>query len=540
MHRTAVADGIVNTFDRTPQTRLHEARLAEAAEHHRAGRLEAAEIIYRDLLRQNPDDMTALRRLGLLAIETGHPRDAARLLRRAVELAPDFRAAWIDLARAELDSHELESAVTSARTAVTLDPQRAGAHIALANTLARAGRTHEAIAAYRAAQALRPDHPGVYLGLGNALKTIGRQPEAIEAYRTGIRLQPDYAELYWSLSNLKTFRFADAEVAEMERRLVDPQIRVDAAMHLSFALGKAHEDRGDYPRAFELYSRGNRVRKHQERYDPLHSRRMSARIRAGFTSDFLLGLADVGYREIAPIFIVGLPRSGSTLLEQVLASHPQVEATHELAEGSRLVRQLDRQQPGGRSYPECARELDAAAWRDLGRTYDQWTRPYRTGRPRFIDKMPNNFALVGLLKLALPNARFINATRDPRDTCLSCYKQLFASGQGFTYDLDDLGQYYLDYLRLMHHWHEVLPGAVLDVRYEDVVADLEGQTRRMLEFCGLPWDAACLEFHLTRRSVRTASSEQVRRPLYGDAMGVWRNYERELEPLLEVLRPILA
>jgi hypothetical protein len=263
------------------------------------------------------------------------------------------------------------------------------------------------------------------------------------------------------------------------------------------------------------------------------------RIRKVFSPALVGRLQGAGFADVAPIFIIGLPRSGSTLIEQILASHSQVEATHELPEGGRLVRFIDRQRIGGRTYPEAVLEFSATALSEIGRRYERETRRYRSGKPRFIDKMPNNFATVGLLALAMPHARFINARRDPRDTCLSCYKQLFARGQSFSYDLMELGDYYVEYQRMIDHWQAVLPGRVLDVQYESVVADLEGQARRLLEFCGLPWEDACLRYYATERAVRTASSEQVRRPIYGDAIGVWRHYEAELAPLLDVLAPVL-
>jgi len=271
----------------------------------------------------------------------------------------------------------------------------------------------------------------------------------------------------------------------------------------------------------------------------VHTEHIGQQIRSVFTADLLRQFHGSGYPGVAPIFIVGLPRSGSTLVEQILASHSAVEATFELPEAGRLIRYIDRQRVGGKLYPAAIADFDPRRLIDLGQRYDQETRRFRTGAPRFIDKMPNNFATIGLLHLILPHARFINARRDPLDTCLSCYKQLFARGQSFTYDLLELGEYYLEYQRMMDHWHQVLPGRVLDVHYEDVVANLERETRRMLDFCGLPWEDACLRFHETERPVRTASSEQVRRPIYRDAVGFWRNYASHLEPLRETLRPLL-
>ena len=515
-------------------------RLAQAAEHHRDGRFEQAEAIYRELLQQNADDVSVLRLFGVLAIDAGNYRNAATLLQRAVKLAPQFRAAWIDLCKAQTELHDLDDAFASAHRAIALEPDRAGGHIALANALARSSRTEEAIASYRRAREIRPDNAEIALGLGNVLKTIGRQAEAIAAYRDGVRLKPDYAELYWSLSNLKTFRFEPAEIQAMEQALESGTLPEQAIVHFCFALGKACEDNADYARAFACFRRGNELRRMQEHYDPVNTDQMGERIRVVFSPALIGANEGAGFADVAPIFIIGLPRSGSTLIEQILASHSQVEATHELPEGGRLVRFIDRQRIGGKTYPEAVLGFDHQAFAEIGERYDRETRRYRSGLPRFIDKMPNNFATVGLLALAMPNARFINARRDPRDTCLSCYKQLFARGQSFTYDLMELGDYYVEYQRMIDHWHSAMPGRVLDVQYESVVADLEGQTRRILEFCGLPWEEACLRYFATERAVRTASSEQVRRPIYGDAIGVWRHYQAELAPLLEVLAPVLG
>ena len=346
--------------------------------------------------------------------------------------------------------------------------------------------------------------------------------------------------MYWSLSNLKTFRFSPGEIEAMEAELEKPDLGDDAALHFCFALGKAREDAGDYGRAFEYYQRGNTLRRAQENYDPVQTEVIGERIRAVFTREFLDQAGASGHDDLRPIFIVGMPRSGSTLIEQILASHAQVEATHELPEGGRLIRFIDRQRIGRAYYPEAVTHFAPGDFTMLGKRYDEETRRYRSGAPYFIDKIPNNFANLGLLSLILPNALFINTMRDPMDTCLSCYKQLFARGQSFTYDLDDLGSYYLEYRRMMEHWHAVMPGRILDVQYENVVDDLESQVRRLLDYCALPWDEACLSFHNTKRAVRTASSEQVRQPIYRDAVGHWKRYGNSLKLLEEILAPVRA
>ena len=513
--------------------------IAKAAEHHRAGRLEDAEAIYREILRRDPRNLEALRLLALIAINVEHYGQAEQLLKRAVEIAPDFLAAWIDLSRAQLERFDLQAALASIERAAALNPRSANVQIHVANVQARSGRHDQAIETYRRAIELNPDLPAGYLGLGNTLKTVGRQADAIGAYRRATVLRPELSEAWWSLSNLKTFRFEDREIEAMERQLEAAAIPDEVRVQFCFALGKAREDRGDYARAFELYERGNRTRRALENYDPVQTEAINERIINVFDEGFLARHAGRGHPDPAPIFVVGLPRSGSTLIEQILASHSQVDATHELPEVGRLIQRINRDRDDRVTYPEAVRDFAGETWAALGRSYIDETRQYRRKAPYFIDKNPNNFASIGFLGLALPNARFINTRRHPLDTCLSCYKQLFARGQPFTYDLMELGEYYLQYDRMMTHWHAVLPGRVLDVQYESVVADQRAESRRLLEFCGLPWEDACLRYYETERAIRTASSEQVRLPIYGSSVGLWRHYEHELAELIEILEPKL-
>jgi tetratricopeptide (TPR) repeat protein len=514
-------------------------QFAKAAELHRAGKLGEAEAIYRSILQRDPRNLEAMRLLAFIAIHFEHYGQAEQLLKRAVEIAPDYLAAWIDLSRAQLERLDLPAARASIERAALLNPRSAQVQVAFANVQARSGDHEAAIATYRRAAELNPAAAAPWLGLGNALKTIGRQAEAIEAYRRATALRPGLSEAWWSLSNLKTFRFEDGEVEAMERQLAARDLAPEARAQFSFALAKAHEDRGDFARAWPLYEQGNRTRRALEQYDPVQTEVINERIRSVFGPAFLARHAGAGHPDPAPIFVVGLPRSGSTLIEQILASHSQVDATHELPEAGRLVQRINDERRDGLAYPEAARRFEGEDWAALGRAYIEATRKYRRGAPRFVDKMPNNFASVGLLALALPNARFVNARRDPLDTCLSCYRQLFARGQPFSYDLAELGEYYLEYEKMMAHWHAALPGRVLDLQYERMVDDHARETRRLLDFCGLPFEEQCLRYWETERAIRTASSEQVRQPIYGSAVGFWRNYERELAPLVEILRPVL-
>jgi tetratricopeptide (TPR) repeat protein len=370
--------------------------------------------------------------------------------------------------------------------------------------------------------------------MGHLLKTLGRTDEGIAAYRRAIEQRPNFGEVHWSLANLKTFRFSDTEVADMERRLEEEALDDDARVHFLFTLGKALEDRGEYSRAFQRYAVGAAIQRQRISYDPVETEVINERIRTVFSGEFLRANAGRGCPDPAPIFIVGLPRSGSTLIEQVLASHSQVEGTAELPDVARVIAELSARRPR-EAYPEAARRLDAEGWRALGESYLARAARHRSGRPRFTDKMPNNFPGIGLIHLMLPNAKIIDARRHPLDSCFGSFKQHFAFGQTWSYDLVEIGEYYLEYRRMMRYWHEVLPGSVLEVRYEDMVSDLEGQAHRLLEYCQLPWEDGCLRFYETERAVRTASSEQVRRPIYSSSVNHWRHFREELAPLIDIL-----
>jgi tetratricopeptide (TPR) repeat protein len=522
-------------FEISPERRL----MALAAEHQKEGRLEEAERLYRRVLRDNPRNVDALRLLALIAAKAERADDAEILLRQAIALAPDYVLAILDLGRILKDQDRFAEALECFDRAIALDPAQAQAHYLCAGTLARASFTPEAIDAYGKCLALRPKHAGALLGLGHVLKAMGDYKGAVASYRACIVAAPESGETYWSLANLKTYRFDDATVSEMERLAGAQGTSLRSEVNFLFALGKAHEDRGDYERAWDFYRRGNQKQRAEVQYDPVQSEVMNDRLIAVYTAELLESLRDAGDPDASPIFILGLPRSGSTLLEQVLATHTDVEGTSELPYIGRLATSLSRNRADGINYPEAMRELSAANVRALGAEYLAMARMHRRREaPRFIDKMPNNFPNVGFIAAILPNAKIIDARRHPLDACLSCYRQLFAKGQNFTYDLTEIGEYYLQYQRLMDHWARVMPGRVLTVQYEEVVGDFEAQARRLLDFCGLPWQDACLRFYESERPVRTPSAEQVRQPIYDRSVGHWRHYERHLGELIEVIAPI--
>ncbi len=524
------------SFELSPERK----KLALAAKHHQEGRIEDAEQLYRQVLNNNPRNVDALRMLAMVAATAKRYDDAERLLRKAVGIAPDFLTAVVDLGRVLKEQDRFEEAIDCFKNAIAINPNNPHTHFLLAGAYSPAALNHEAAREYRRALDLAPEHPGALLGLGNALKTIGKQDEAIKAYRDCIRVRPDNGEIYWSLANLKTYRFSDEQIAEMAARVDNPEgLTEQSEVNFLFALGKAHDDRQDYDKAWRYYARGNGKQRMLAQYDPVQTETINDAIVEVFDKALLEEKAGKGCPDRAPIFVLGLPRSGSTLVEQILASHSQVEGTSELPYLGRVAMSLNRNRADGVNYPEAVRELEAAHLTALGEDYINYAQLHRTeGKPFFIDKMPNNFPTIGFLNLILPQAKIIDARRHPLDACVGNFRQHYAKGQTFSYDLTDLGEYCLQYLRIMDHWHQALPGRILTVQYEEMVMDFESQARRLLDHCELPWEEACGRFYETERPVRTASSEQVRQPIYTGALNFWRNYERHLDELVEIVEPV--
>ena len=516
--------------------------IVEAMELNRRGETAKAEKIYRELLRRNPENADALRLMGTLCARKESYNDAEAFFRRAVDLAPDFWLAWINLGVALNEQQKFEEADAAYRRALEIRPRSVYTLEKLGANSMFGGRHEDAIGWLDGALKREPAHFPSLLCLGHVLKTIGRQQEAIDAYRRCAAAKPDFGEAYWSLANLKTFRFEDSEVEAMQHRLDAVSATTDgedSEISFSFALAKAFEDRRDCRKAFEYYSRGNGKKRQKVNYDPIEFQRTNDRIIDVFTKEFFDEQAGQGCTDDSPILIVGLPRSGSTLLEQILASHSQVEGTQELHYLLRLATETGLNRADGIRYPECMLEMKPYQLRDLGREYIENTMPHRTGARYFTDKMPNNFTGIGFLHAILPNAKVIDARRHPLDSCLGSFKQLFARGQIFTYDLYDLAHCYIQYMRMMDHWAEVLPDKVLTVHYEDVVGDLEKQAIRIAAHCGLEWEERMLRYHETERAVKTASSEQVRQPIYSASVNLWRRYESELDELIDYLEPVL-
>jgi tetratricopeptide (TPR) repeat protein len=503
------------------------------------GDIYGAEDVIRRHLLAHPTDIEGMRLLARIGVRLEVLDDAEYLLESVLVAQPDYRAARFEYATVLAQRHKFPEALAEAGKLLALDPQHRGYRTTQANAWAGLGRHEDALQVYRDLLEGAPsDAAELHLSIGHALKTMGQQGQAIEAYREAATVRPDFGDAYWSLANLKTYRFTSDEIARMRAGAEAQTTALIDRYHLNFALGKALEDAGDYAESFAFYERGNGLKRKESRYKIEEFEQSARRQEEVCTAELFAARRGSGCERNDPIFIVGLPRAGSTLLEQILASHSQVEGTMELAEIPRLALHLSgREDNTGQSkYPGMLAELPLEKFRELGEKYLDDTRVVRlTDRARFIDKMPNNFRHIGLLHLILPNATIIDARREPMACCFSNFKQLFASGQEFTYSLDDIGRYYKAYVRLMRHWDTVLPGKVLRLQHEALVDDLEGNVRRILEHCGLEFEPQCLEFWKTQRSVRTASSEQVRRPIFKEGVEQWRHFEPWLEPLKKAL-----
>jgi len=501
------------------------------------GKLLKAEQLCKTFMQKHPAHVEGMRLLADLAVRFDVLDDAEFLLEKALEFEPENRFARFDYVNVLYRRQKFSESLAQAKQLIDAEPDNESYRAAFANQCVAVGNYDEAIKIYESLLEETPDSDLLQLLLGHARKTVGDVPEAIEAYRAAYRARRDFGDAYWSLANLKTYTFEAEEMSAMASHANDDTVDMIDRIHLHFALGKAFEDRRDYETSFAHYDLGNRLKRESLKYD---AERMTRSLRLQeevCTSAFFADRSGYGFDAIDPIFIVGLPRSGSTLLEQILASHSAVDGTFELPNIGALAHRLNgrRMLDDEPRYPGVLTELDAETLRGFGQQFIEDTRVHRGGAPLFIDKMPNNFRHIGLIRLILPNAKIIDARRHPLACCFSGFKQLFASGQEFTYGLEEIGRYYHDYVRLMDHWDRVLLGTVHRVIYEDVVEDLESAVRRLLDYCGLPFEDACVEFHQTSRSIRTPSSEQVRQPIYTSGLEQWRRFEPWLDPLKQEL-----
>ncbi len=517
-------------------------RLMAAATALVANNVPEAEARLREHLKLHETDVAALRMLAEVAARLRRYVDAEALLVRCLELAPSFDAARHNYAVVLFRQTKSEEALPEIERLLAKEPRNPGYRNLKAAILAHLGDYSESIETYEAVLREFPEQPKVWLSYGHALKTARRHDESVAAYRHGIELQPSLGEAYWSLANLKTFRFSEADVGAIRSALERDDLDADDRLHFEFALGKALEDRGAYGEAFTHYETGSAIRRRLTPYDADETSAYVGRCKALYTPEFFAARAGFGSQAPDPIFIVGMPRAGSTLLEQILASHPLVEGTMELPDIGRIASSLAGPKPRDdeRRYPGVVAGLDAAQLRALGDQFLAQTRVQRKGAaPFFIDKMPNNWLQVALIHLILPNAKIIDARRHPLGCCFSNFKQHYARGQSFSYSLDGVGRYYRDYVELMAHVDAVLPGRVHRVIYERMIDDTETEVRRLLDYCALPFDERCLRFYENDRAVRTASSEQVRQPIYREGVDHWKHFEPWLGPLKAALGPVL-
>jgi len=516
--------------------------LVDAAELIADGKVAKAEAILRPFLKINPLNVNAIRLLAEVGMELGALKDAENLLIRCLELAPDYHAARYSYTNVLYKRHRFKDAIVMLDKLLEIEPTNGVWLTMKAANLVEINEHQQALEIFESIIEKFPSHPQVHMSYGHALRAVGRAEESIAAYEKCIAQGTGLGEAFWSLANLKTYRFSEDKIAQMEAILRDKSCDYRDYYHLLFALGKAREDRKEYQLAMAAYAKGNQVRGKSVPWSADRFHQDTQKIKSFFNEDFFRKNQSMGCQANDPIFIVGLPRAGSTLIEQILSSHSEVEGTAELADIIALARKIDgrahRHDPG--LYPAALAQMNAAQFTEMGQSYLDSTAVQRVSdTPRFLDKMPNNFSHVGLINLILPNAKIIDARRHPMDCCFSGYKQLFASGQGFTYGQERIGRYYRDYVEIMDHWDNVLPGRVLRVHYEAMVEDTENQVRRLLDYCQLPFEEQCLKFYENKRTIRTASSEQVRQPIYRSGMNQWQPFEQWLAPLRDALGPVL-
>ncbi|XQW85756.1 tetratricopeptide repeat-containing sulfotransferase family protein [Thalassotalea piscium] len=511
--------------------------LLAVTENMHQGKFLKAEQICRHFLQNNKHHIEGMCLLAEIGIELKVYDDAEFLLASALELAPNHLQARSQYLNLLIRLGKYKAALQQVEQLLQKQPENLSFKVAKANVLTGLGSIEQAITLFEHIINEDSQVPGFHLQLGHALKAKGDIKKAVAAYQQAYQLNPNFGDAYWSLANTKTYRFSDDEISQMQTQQQNKDLAILDSIQLYFATGKAFEDREEYKLAFKAYQQGNELQRAKNGFDINKIEQQIDDQIKYCTAELFKRRGNLGFNSPDPIFIVGLPRAGSTLLEQILASHSQVDGTMELHNILGLASRLRGRNPNNKEsqYPKNLNEINPDYFKQFGQQFTNETRVYREQAPFFIDKMPNNFLHIGLIRLILPNAKIIDARRKPMACCFSGYKQLFAEGQDFSYNLEDIGRYYQAYLKLMNHWHQVLPDFVLTVNHEDVVDDLESQVRRILDFCGLAYEPSCLEFYKTKRNIKTPSSEQVRQPIYKSATEQWRNFEAYLAPLKKVL-----
>ena len=536
------SDGGDEAYARHIRSSVSDPQLQQAASAMIDNDIPKAERLLKAQLKKTPTDVPAIRMLAEVAVRCGNNDDAEKLLVRCLALAPSFTAARYNYATLLHRLNKSSQALVEIERLLLESPSNPSYRNLTAVILSRVGDYGRSSLIYSQLLEEYPSNAKIWLSYGHVLKTEGRQEDCIAAYRQSIQHNPSFGEAYWSLANLKTFRFSMEDMSAMKLQIRGSEITQNDRVQFEFALGKAAEDAHDYALSFQHYNQGNSLYRESARYDADGNSARTERLKCKFTAQFLKDRIGSGHDTAAPIFIVGMPRSGSTLLEQILASHSLVEGTTELPDIISMALEMS----GEGETKEISQYNDVLATksleelRELGAQYIERTRVHRkTDSPFFIDKMPNNFLHIGMIHLILPNAKIIDARRHPLGCCFSNFKQYYARGQNFSYSLSDIGRFYHDYVGLMTHFDEVLPGRIHRVIYEDTVEDTEAQVRKLLAYCQLDFEPACLRFFENQRGVRTASSEQVRQPIYRQGMQQWTNYEPWLKPLREALGPAL-
>ena len=504
--------------------------LYKGIRHVKAGRLKLAEEAYKNVIKKDKNNIDALRLLGLLAFKTKDYNIAERLFIRVLELDPTFSLAWDNLAKLFRIQNKLSKSIPAFENLIKLDPDNFEALVSLGTVYIKLSKYYEGINLYEKSLKIKPENPRVYLSLGHALKTVGEREKSETAYHNAIKYFPFSGEAYWSLANLKTYKFSQKEISNMELS-INKNMHPNELIQMHFALGKAYESNNQFEKSFNHYREGNWLQRKQIKYNAEDYKISIDEIIDFFKNNNDIFKSKSSLNNDDPIFILGLPRSGSTLIEQILSSHSLIEGTQELPNImaiSRDIKLIDQ----NNGYPKNLLGIDSSVFNDFGQKYIDETKWARSSKPFFIDKMPNNFVHIGLIKLILPNAKIIDARRNPMDSCFSCFKQYFAKGQHFTYDLDDIARYYKDYLRLMNFWNELFPGEIFTINYEDVINEPNQKITELLSFCNVEFEDSCLNFHKSKRPVKTASSEQVRQPMYKTGLDYWKNYRNNLDILI--------
>ena len=520
------SDEVIQTFFESDKS---YSELYKGIRHVKAGRFKLAEESYKKVLEKDNNNIDALRLLGLLAFKNKNYSIAENLFIRAIKIDQHFHLLWDNLAKVYRIQNKLEKSKKAFRNLIKLDPYNLEALVALGTIYVKLADYDEGIKTYQKVLSLKNNNPRVYLSMGHALKTVGRRKECEDAYHKAITLYPLCGEGYWSLANLKTYKFSEAQILQMENSL-DGKIQEQEKIQMLFALGKAYESKGDYKKSFTFYEKGNWMQRKIVEYNAQENANNIDSIIDFFQKNKSEIDFNSGYEAQDPIFILGLPRAGSTLLEQILSSHSCIEGTQELHNIMTIGRRI-KSLNNSENYLNNLLELDSKSIKMYGKMFIDETMWTRNEKELFIDKMPNNFPHIGLIKMILPNAKIIDARRNPMDGCFSCFKQYFAKGQHFTYDLDDIARYYKDYLRLMDFWNKFFPGSIHTVLYEDVINNSEEEVRKMLNYLQLPFEESCMDFYKSSRPVKTASSEQVRQPIYKSALNYWKNFENDLSAL---------